>query len=378
MMISRRHLVGVLLAVYAGSAPDWAQVEVKVEDSSRAKIGAGTKKTAEASTERRTLPRPIRAPVLGYLFNRDLGQLQAVRGLPGAASLSAPIDLGMTASLAVVSPRQDFALSVKADSGEVVVTNLEFGLPSSHSLSGALAGVEQIIFGPTGTSAALFNPAEHRLQVFHGLPYRPVESFQADLSNLPGAVTAIAVNDDAGVVVLGVAEGETGNLYAVTPERGSRLLMRSGEISSVSFVADSSDVLVADEGMNEVVLIRDVEAEGNRLFLAREGDGVAGPVAVAPSRDGRRAFVANAGSGTVLEVPLAGGSVSAFTCDCSIAGLQRLSGPETFLVSGRSDRPLVVFNGSSSHGRFTLIPPRASTMFHGPGATINKAAGDRQ
>lgn len=371
MIISRRNLVAALLAVYVGSVLGGAQVEVRVEDSSRGKIGPGIRKTAEASSERQTPPRPIRGPVLGYLFNRDAGQLHAIRGLPGSASLSGAIDLGMTASLAAVSPRRDLALVVKADSGEVVVTSFESGLPSSRSLSGALAGARQITFGPTGSSAALLDPVARQVQVFDGLPYRPVESLRADFSGLPGAITAIAVTDDAGVVVLGVTEGDTGSLYAITPERGLRLLMRSGEISAVSFLADSRDALVADQGKNEVVLIRDVETDGNRLFLAGERDGVAGPVAVAASRDGRRAFVANADSGTVLEVPLTGGRVFAFACNCSIAGLQRLSGLETFLVSAHSDRPLAIFNWNSSHGGFSLIPPRASKMSHGPATTGN-------
>jgi hypothetical protein len=113
---------------------------------------------------------------------------------------------------------------------------------------------------------------------------------------------------------------------------------------------------VADHGRNEVVLLRDVSRGAQALVLASEQDGLRGPVAVAPSADGSRAFAALGGSKQVASVPLQGGVPTFVACDCAPTALERMRGGDVFRMTEAS-QAVFLLDGSNSDPRVWFVPP---------------------
>jgi len=52
----------------------------------------------------------IRGPQLGYVFDESQGILRPILGVPGASRLGDSLSLGVSLTLAEISPKQDYAL----------------------------------------------------------------------------------------------------------------------------------------------------------------------------------------------------------------------------------------------------------------------------
>ena len=70
---------------------------------------------------------------------------------------------------------------------------------------------------------------------------------------------------------------------------------------------------------------------------------------------GGRILVANAEDSTVTLIDPAGGAAS-FRCDCTIAGLERVSGKALFRVTGPDDRPIWLFDAGGAEPQFWFVP----------------------
>jgi len=334
--------LGALLAI--------TQVRLTVEPSP-AKAGHGVRDEAQ----------PVREPVLGYIFNQELRRLQPILGIPGSAHTGVALEPSAAASEVAVSPRHDFALAVAAPSADLVLLDLRDKNLPVRSIPKAMPGVDMIFISPSGTSAVLYSRRARAVQVLAGLPDAPsITDSKIDLSNPRESITAMAVSDDAAVMLVAVTGGEVGSLFAFVSQAGERLIYPLNHISSISFLEGSRDALVAAYEDNQVLLIRDVTAAATVEVVADESSGVSRPVAVAASRDGRRAFAANAGSGTVLTVPLASGLPAIIPCHCRPSRLQRLADDDAFVLTEPSDVPLLLLDGSSAGSRVLMVLPDGS------------------
>src|SRR5215471_3188556 len=104
---------------------------------------------------------PVGVPVLGYAFDAGAGAIRPLRGIPGAALLGDPLDLGFSPSSAVIAPGQGFALALSQD-GPVRVVSLG-AKTTALPLDGAIATPDRMLFSPSGASALLI--AGNRAQV---------------------------------------------------------------------------------------------------------------------------------------------------------------------------------------------------------------------
>jgi len=295
----------------------------------------------------------ITGPLLGYYFDAVEAALRPIQGIPGAATLGAPAALGIRMTKAAVSPKQDYALAKAESEPELALIRLEASPPVLTRIPGALENPDRIIFSPAGTAALVCRNSDGAVQVLAGLPDEPVVAGRFTIVADSGAAAALAVSDDAQAILAGPIRGEV-TLFAA--DGNSRGVLPSAAPSAIAFLRHRHDAVIADRAERTVYLVRDLDGIRELTVLAREADGVQDPVAVETSWDGRRAFVANAGPGSVLVVDLSGGTSLLIPCDCQTTGLIRLAGNAVFRLDEPRMGPLAVLDADSTEPRVVFVP----------------------
>jgi len=299
----------------------------------------------------------IRGPQLGYVFDKGEGILRPILGVPGASRLGDPLNLGVSLALAQISPKQDYALGVtEGNPGKLVlVTFGEADQPSSVlTIKSAGPGASHIALSSAGHSAAVLFPESQSLKILSGLPEAPVLAGEIDL-RLEGLPEALALDDEGKLVILAVSENQGSRIYVHSRETGLQSLGIFGKVSALKLSADRQ-VLVADRASQEVILIRDVLGAAQRIRLAAREDGIHDPVAVEFSREGRRVYVANAGSGSVASLSLEGEPTVLTFCDCTPTTLETLDGDGVFRLTELSEKPLLMLEASATETRVLFVP----------------------
>lgn len=291
----------------------------------------------------------IDGPLLGYVFAPRLGGLQPLLGIPGAAQVGGMLDLGWTLSSAEVSPRQDYALAVAAPDGQILVVNLQRGRMAVRPVPGARPGADRIRLSPRGAFALLYYQESRTAELLTGLPDSPAPAGRIDLAAMPDPPEALAVSDD-GLVLAAGAEF----LFLLRPADAAQPLARVGRVADMRFLEQSRDAVIADEGRNELLLVRDAGGSSELRVLAGERDGISQPSAVAAF--GRRVFAANRAARTVLALDASGGVASQFPCDCAPARLDPLHGPAVFRLTESGEGPIFLFDGGGEEPRIVFVP----------------------
>ncbi len=289
---------------------------------------------------------------MGYIFDPGAAAIRPVPGIPGAAMLGQPLDLGEPISRAAISPRQDFALAVASSDSRVLVVSLPSGAVEACECA---PGPDRTVFSPGGDAAALYYAADSSVRVLRGAKAAPGGGF--DLSFLPGALTALAVSD-AGALLAAFSDGSSGTVYFLEPNREPRLALSLRRASALAFLAGSTDALAADDLDNRLYLIRDPGDRADVTLAAAAGDGIDGPVAVLAAGNSR-ALTANSKSGVITITDLAAGTSSAIECGVPPGDLQLLNG-SVYRLTAPSSGPIWLLDGDSPGARVVFIPPDAS------------------
>ena len=185
------------------------------------------------------------------------------------------------------------------------------------------------------------------------MPDAPVVAREVDLAAVPASITAVAISDDAEVLLLAAGNGA---VFAAVAKGDLRLIGSFGHIPALAFLERSYDALLADDAENVVYLLRDAAASGELLRLAGEADGVAGPRAVASFHQGRRALVLNSASSELIVLNLAGGPPLRLGCDCVATGLHRLAGEGVFRLTEPAAGPVWLYDGDGLEPRLVVVP----------------------
>ncbi len=218
----------------------------------------------------------VRGPMLGYIFDPGAAAIRPVPGIPGAAMLGQPLDLGEPISRAAISPRQDLALAVASSDSRVLVVSLPSGAVEACECA---PGPDRMVFSPGGDAAALYYAADSSVRVLRGAK----DGSGFDLSLLPGELTALAVSD-AGALLAAFSDGSSGTVYFLEPGREPRLALSLSRASALAFLAGSTDALAADDIDNRLYLIRDPGGRADTALAATAENGIDGPVAVLAAR----------------------------------------------------------------------------------------------
>ena len=179
--------------------------------------------------------------------------------------------------------------------------------------------------------------------------------FEFDGSGIPGNLRGMAVSDDGTLALLNFVDGDSATLWLVSSS-GLQWLVPATRPSAQSFLPGRHDVVIADDGTEELFQLLDVDQTAARVPLVSFSDGFDAVSAVSASADGQRVFVTSARSENVAIVDLAAQSFSSVPCGCQSSGLQRLKGSEIFRLSDGSAGPIALLDASSAPPRVIFVP----------------------
>ena len=300
----------------------------------------------------KTTESAIQAPILGFVFDSQAHRIRPVLGVPGAAMLAQPVDVGMDIADAALSPGQDYALILTGDDRRVLVLRFRPDGVSTLPIDGAAAAPDRMRLSPSGSAAALYRQATGTVQVITGLPDAPTLARETGVTASGQNVTALAISDDGQVLIAGTGGSQA--VLIVSADGNITSVPLNDGIRALAFRPNSQDAAVATAG-NQIFLLPDIAHAPQPASIAGPKEGIAGPAAIEFSSDGQRLFAANPAAGTVTESDLAAGTTATLTCDCSPSGLYRLRGPAVFRLTEASTQ-LRLFDGSTTPSRILFVP----------------------
>jgi hypothetical protein len=296
----------------------------------------------------------LSGPTMGLVFDASQSALRPIRGIPGAATLGDAVNPGFPLASATVSPRQDFALALRADDSSVVLALAGGG---SAAVPGARPAPALMVFSPAGATAALYDSGAGRVQVLTGLPDAAAVQSDVDISALAGPVAALAVDDAGSTLFLAAGAAETVALYRIAMDGTSQFLASFRSVAALRLSVNGREALLADSAAGAVYAIRDLRGAGRMETIASGRDGLGIPIAVESDSAGRIFVADQAGNVTILN--RGRGPVVSLPCGCTPAGLFRLSGTATFRLTDPSDGPMWVLDASGADARIVAVPPAA-------------------
>ena len=282
----------------------------------------------------------MEGPKLGFIFDQRAAAVRPILGIPGASMFGTPLSSDL--QQAVVSPSQDFAIGVSG--GESTVGILNFSSAEVRPLQGANPAPTKIVFSPNGTSAALVHGASVR--VFSGLPVNASAGAEYALTAEP---VALAVSDDATLVLASIAESEATALFSYSSGGAAHRILSGGRIGAIEFLNHSHDAVFADALENKVILLKD---GGDATVLAT----VDQPGAVAASLDNRKIMAISPAARTITTISLEDGTSVSTSCGCEPSTLARLLGGAVFRITAMGDGPTWIFDTGGLEPRVLFIP----------------------
>jgi hypothetical protein len=221
------------------------------------------------------------------------------------------------------------------------------------SLPVKAAGPTELTFAASGRSVALYEPETRELRVFTGMPETPRLAFSAEMSMLPGRVTALAVSDDGRRILAGVTAQEGGSVWMVTGSDTERIAA-AGRPSAIRF-AGLQDALIADDGWNQVTAVRNLGGQVRTEILGSAVNGIDKPRDVWFSPATGRIVVANTGAQNLLLLE-SGGSAQTITCDSPPKEFHPLPGGTAIAISSSEHGPLWILDTLAARPKLTSIP----------------------
>lgn len=306
----------------------------------------------------------LSGPSLGFVFDPDAKGIRPILGIPGAASLGKPLDLGIVVVKAAISPQEDYVLAFSSDASLLLVRS-DSGSISTDTNANVPGIPDLIAISPSGQSAVLFYRQMSKLQVLTGLPKSLSVQQTIDISGLPNSLDTLAVTDDGKSVLAGFPENMTpgaqsGQVFII-PADGTapRSILALGHASAITLLNKSSDVLVTDDAQSTLYRIADVTGAASPSQVFGPEAQIMGPFAVQPSLDNQKYFVA-AQSGKIVVIDTGGADRVTLKCTCTPTGLHRLNGSASFQLTEMWDGLLWMLDWDPLNPRFLFVPPAVS------------------
>ncbi len=283
----------------------------------------------------------LSGPISGRVFDRSSRSLRPIIGIPGASYLGDPLVDGL--DWAAVAPDGSRALALRE--GNLYSVRLLDSSPAWTAIEGALASPERVAWSGDASVAAL-SSSESQLQFLRSLSEGPVAGPRIDL---PGHVSALALDRAGNYALVGIEGDQGGGLYLVSSEGSLRLLMPLGRPSGIAMAGNDRDVFVADRASSQIWELQSFREAPTPLLFADEGSGLTDAVGLALSRDEKLLFVASQSAKTLDAYALETRSLaSRSSLDYEPSLLEPLSGPALFLLKsvGQDNEPLLVLDTS--------------------------------
>src|SRR5262245_5166629 len=306
----------------------------------------------------------IDGPILGFVEGSTRSTIQPIHGVLGASAVAQPIHIETEIHNVIVSPKHDYALATRNETGELILMRLGSSSVAMNSVDGARYGASAIAISPAGTAAAIYGQ-DRSLQFLAGLPNAPQNIGEFDASDIVGHLEFVAVSDDGALAVLNFLTPGSATLWVLSAN-GSRWVLPAQRASAASFLTNRHDVVIADDAAQEVFLLSNIDQEASRLSIASFGDGFNAFAGVAASSDGLRVFISSKKSKNVIIADLETGVSAVLSCDCVPTGFRPLKGTSVFRLSDPADGPVVVLDASSAEPRIIILPVASTVIASTP------------
>ena len=293
-------------------------------------------------------------PRLGLVFDPAARSLRPISGIPGAAITGAPLPLGIAVAQAEISPAQNAALVAGARGSAVSLVQAAGSDWVVTALDGVAPAPATMVFSASGSAAALYYTAG-RVRILTGLAATPTVGGEIDVSGLPTPVTALAVEDAGGYVLLAAGAAEAASLYRVTAGAQASLLGSFRSVAAVRLFHGGQQALVTDTLAGAVYRITDPAGTAALQLVAGAGGGIQGLVAAETDAAGQRLFTASS-DGTVSISDFNGGPATTLDCGCVPTGMFRMAGAATFRLTEPGNAPIEVLDAGSTP-RIVAVPP---------------------
>jgi hypothetical protein len=299
----------------------------------------------------------IGGTTLGFTADLNGSAIRPIPGIPGAAIAGDPLAFDVALRIAVVSPKQDYAIAAGAEDGRVRLINLTGESPVMLSIEGVRDNPEAIVLSASGTAAGFYNAETRTVQLIGGLPVSPMLRQEFDVSAISGHPAILAVSDDARMALMKFTGDENVTSWAFSGSGASLLPVE--QASAAVFMKSSSgsaaDAIVTDDAARTVYWIRDIGGAEIRMPVLTVPDSDRSFSSVAVSDDGRRVLLAD-DYGTVAIVDLQTRLVGWANCDCRPLGLSHLEGNSIYRLNEPFASPMKAVDASSSEPQVLIIP----------------------
>jgi hypothetical protein len=284
----------------------------------------------------------VGGPFLGLV--PEGSQIRPMYGLPAAGAIGAALNTGRAFSHVAVSPQQNFAVAVAADTGQVMIVT-----PSGSitALSVTETNPSALVASPQGTAAAAWFPLSGHLIALSGLPDAP-QVRVIDASFLNASPVAVAISDDgqwaAGIWSAGV--------YAFGPSGETIPLQTDAGVSAIAFFHNRATLALAGPNRATSIALSGMTTSVLYDYSAQPLT----PRAIALSFDNRIVAIAD-GAGAVMAIQA--GAANVVDCGCAPEGLFGMGGALFRLNGTGATRhgagELKLFDAAS--GAVWIVPP---------------------
>ncbi len=309
----------------------------------------------------------VQGPMLGYL--PDAGSLRPIRGIPSAGAIGNPLAVDRAFSLVSLLAAQNAALARDVATGEMVTLTVDrnFAVTATVIESLGMEAPDRIDASPGGATAIVTRFSTARIRVITGLPSAPVIAREIDTGFLGTVPFALAVSDD-GEWVAGLWPS---GAYAFGPQNGVVKLYDGTNASAVAFFHGSHDLVSASD--RGVTRITDIGGTALITVLDTAPQDTPPPLALGITPDNARVLVIYR-SGTLRNINLSVGAVTATLCECAPADLHPL-GDMLFRLTGLENGSIKIYDAASGNVWFA---PLALLRENGDAFRKGGPAGDRQ
>jgi hypothetical protein len=295
-------------------------------------------------------------PMLGAWWDSDRKGLRAIYGVLGASQQGLPTYADGNFSGAAVCMRNNAAL-LTTSSGAIYLANLPQGRPAAIVNNGIPKAT--IVLSPTCASFLAYTPGSSTALLIQELLSVP----KVSTVMLPKGTVAATVSD-TGTILVDVG-GTDGSAAIKVLAPGSAAAQRVAVLSrfgGMAFLPGVDSAVLADAAANTVLEASQLAGNLSLTQIAGVGDGVANPVAIATSADGRWVAVANGKGSSVLRLDLTGQTAPVHAaCHCSPVELDPLAGNFAFRLTEPGSGTVWAFDGNGSAPRIVFLPAEQSS-----------------
>ena len=323
--------------------------------SCSAALLAGPAKRNSEATDLRFAP-----PLMGYVFDRSLGRIRTVVGIPGAARVTDPVKLDFKLEHALLGAGG--ALAIASISGGVALTVVGAldSQPTAVLVENSMPDFDLGAFNGPGSAAILYGTGCKCIQVIGGLPDSPRVSRNIDSTSLPGAVLALAVSDDQSIAAVAVASSEDGSspsrilLFDLNGDSTPPPIITSA--SSLAFTPNGKDLVVTDAPGGSVSLALNAGGVVNvaSASVSAGGDAISNPGAIAFTNDGLLLIADRAGLVHVIDLQTK--ERRSAGCSCRPDSMERMKDKSTYRLTGIEAGAVWILDTSGASPRTLFVP----------------------